>query len=153
MNHLSVVCLSICNEKLGLKTTLMQWDISFAKKLIFLSVRRNFKINCVKKLLSDCNWICTQNHLVRKRALNHLESSCSCSCSHLTFRFCACFGKRVPWHSGNYRLWIHFETRTWHGKNYSQLKSHCLKCTSKYLIHAFLYVPIRRDVKLSLLGY
>ena len=25
--------------------------------------------------LSDCNWTQTQNHLVRKRTLNHLDSS------------------------------------------------------------------------------
>ena len=34
------------------------------------------------------------------------------SCSHLTFRFRACFENRVPWHSGNYRMWIHSETHT-----------------------------------------
>ena len=35
-------------------------------------------------------------------------------CSHLNFRYRACFEKGVPWHSGNYRVWIHYETRTWH---------------------------------------
>ena len=33
------------------------------------------------------------------------ESSCSrfeCSCSHLNFRFRACFEQGVPWHSGKY---------------------------------------------------
>ena len=39
------------------------------------------------------------------------------SCSHFTFRFRACFEQGVPWHSGNYRVWIHSETRTWHDKN------------------------------------
>ena len=39
------------------------------------------------------------------------------SCSHLNFRFCACFEQRVPWHSDNYRVWIHSETRTWRDKN------------------------------------
>ena len=38
-------------------------------------------------------------------------------CSHLKFIFRACFKQGVPWHSGNYRVWIHSETRTWHGKN------------------------------------
>ena len=38
-------------------------------------------------------------------------------CSHLNFRFCACFELGVPWHSGNYRVWIGSETRTWHDKN------------------------------------
>ena len=39
------------------------------------------------------------------------------SCSHLNFRFCTCFKQGVPWHSGNYRVWIHSETCTWHDKN------------------------------------
>ena len=39
------------------------------------------------------------------------------SCSHLTFRFRACFEQGVPWHSGNNRVWIHSETCTWHDKN------------------------------------
>ena len=39
------------------------------------------------------------------------------SCSHFTFRFRTCFEQGVPWHSGNYRVWIHSETRTWHDKN------------------------------------
>ena len=39
------------------------------------------------------------------------------SCSHLNFRFRACFEKGVPLYSGNCRVWIHPETRTWHDKN------------------------------------
>ena len=39
------------------------------------------------------------------------------SCSHLNFRFRACFEQGVPWHSGNYRVWIHSKTRRWHDKN------------------------------------
>ena len=39
------------------------------------------------------------------------------NCSYLNFRFCACFKQGVPWHPRNYRVWIHSETRTWHGKN------------------------------------
>ena len=38
------------------------------------------------------------------------------SCSHLNFRFRACFEQGVSWHSGNYRVWIHSETRAWHDK-------------------------------------
>ena len=84
--------------------------------------------------LSDCNWIRTQNHLVRKRTLNHLASvakwwpngwvfiyqlsgsGLKSSCSHLTFRLCTCFKQGVPWHSSNYRRWIHSDTHTWHDK-------------------------------------
>ena len=39
------------------------------------------------------------------------------SCSHINFRLCSCFEQGVPWNSGNYRVWIHLETRTWHDKN------------------------------------
>ena len=39
------------------------------------------------------------------------------SCSHLNFRFRVCFEQGVPWHSGNYRVWMHSENRTWHDKN------------------------------------
>ena len=50
------------------------------------------------------------------------DSGFESSCSHLNFRFCTCFEKGVLWHSGNYRVWIHSETRTWHDKNI-QLKT------------------------------
>ena len=35
-------------------------------------------------------------------------------CSHLNFRFCTCLEQGVPWHSCNYGVWIHSETRMWH---------------------------------------
>ena len=47
-------------------------------------------------------------------------------CSYLNFRFRACFEQGVPWHSGNYRVWIHSETRTWHDKNIQSMT--CMYC-------------------------
>ena len=41
------------------------------------------------------------------------------SCSHLNFTFRVCFERRVPCNSGNYRVRIHSETRTWHDQNIS----------------------------------
>ena len=38
-------------------------------------------------------------------------------CSHVNFRFCTCFEQGIPWHSGNYRVWIYPETFTWYDKN------------------------------------
>ena len=38
-------------------------------------------------------------------------------CNHLNLRFCAFFEKGVPWHSANYRVWIHSEMRTWNDMN------------------------------------
>ena len=93
-------------------------------------------------ITSDCNWARTHIHLVCKWTLNHLArlpngwpngwpawpngwvfvyklSGCGfeSSYSHLNFRFQACFGQVVPWHSSNYGVWIHSESRTWHDKN------------------------------------
>ena len=38
-------------------------------------------------------------------------------CSHLIIRYGAWFEQGVPWHSGNCRVWIHSQIRTWHDKN------------------------------------
>ena len=38
-------------------------------------------------------------------------------CSHINFRYLVCLEQGVPWHSSNYRVLIHSETRTWHDKN------------------------------------
>ena len=37
--------------------------------------------------------------------------------SHLNFRYCACLDQGVTSHSGNHRVCIYSETRTWHDKN------------------------------------
>ena len=56
-------------------------------------------------------------------------SGSKCRCSHLNFRFCACFEQGVPWHSGKYRVWIHSETITWHDKNIQSIwNSAACKC-------------------------
>ena len=39
------------------------------------------------------------------------------SCSHLIFRISACFEQGVSSHSGDYRVLIHSQNRTWHDKN------------------------------------
>ena len=38
-------------------------------------------------------------------------------CSHITFKYRACFKQEVPWHSNNYRVKIHSKMRMWHDKN------------------------------------
>ena len=62
-------------------------------------------------LTRDCNWILTHNHLVRKQIPNHLSKLSGCGidsrCSHLSFRYHACFVQDVPWHSGCYRVLTH----------------------------------------------
>ena len=53
------------------------------------------------------------------------------SCSYLKFRFRACFKLGAPWHSSNYRVWIHSERRIWHDKNIQTV----LKLRFKFLFH------------------
>ena len=38
-------------------------------------------------------------------------------CCHLNFRNRTCFEQGVPWHSGNYRVYIYSKTNTWHDVN------------------------------------
>ena len=64
---------------------------------------------------NDCNGPRTHNHLVRKQ----------------NFRYRACLKQGVPWHLGNYRVWIHSEMRTWHGKNIQYLS-----CFYRVWIHS-----------------
>ena len=76
----------------------------------------------------------THNRLIRKQTpnqfgppacwLNDWVFVCElCGCGfepryyRLNFRYRTCFEQGVPWHSGNYRVWIHSETCTWHDKN------------------------------------
>ena len=101
-----------------------------------------FFSNVISKF-DDCYGTRTHNHVVRKRILNHLAKqakrlscvvstypydafhwmflSCHVRVSEgihtLQFRYRVCFEQGVSWYSGNCRIWIHSETRTWHDKN------------------------------------
>ena len=113
-----------------------QWELDIHH---FLTL--NLFVAQYNRSLSDCNWTGTCNYLVHKWILNHLANHLSraslakwlsvhlqtkwlwvqkSSCSHLNFRFCTCFEQGVPSHSGNYRVWIHSETRKWHDNMQSQ---------------------------------
>ena len=54
-------------------------------------------------------------------------------CSHLSFRYRACFEQGVPWRSGNYGVWIHSETWTWHDKNIQSLLFTVLLASSPFI--------------------
>ena len=79
--------------------------------------------------LSDCNETRTHNQLVRLNGRVSVYELSGCGfefrCSHLNYRFRACFEQGVPWHSGSYRVWIHSETRTWHDKNIESFNEFC----------------------------
>ena len=44
------------------------------------------------------------------------------------------FKQGVPWHSGNYRVWIHSVMRTWHDKNIQSMSF----CSPWFLLFFFL---------------
>ena len=109
--HLTV---SSCHDTYALQSESTLYSCLNVKELLASSRREIWS-------LRDCNWTRTQNHLVRKwtlkRTLKRTLTGLEPSCCPLNFRFRACFKQRIPWHSGNYRVWIHYETRTWHDKN------------------------------------
>ena len=78
-------------------------------------------------------------------------------CSHLNFRYRACFEQGVPWHSGKYRVWIHSKIRTWHDYNMqSKVFSLQVHLSSWYLRAAAVLilfcnmVTLRSSIKLWL---
>ena len=86
--------------------------------LAFCNLAKHVNIIC------GSNSIQTHNYLVRKRTkFAKLAKWLTCVVStylygiHLNFRYRACFEEDVPWHSGNYRVYIHSEMRTWHDNN------------------------------------
>ena len=92
----------------------------------YLSVRCNWLyvliMSCTRfrvNLHSTVAWMSrnslTGNYWVFVYKLN--GSRFESSYSHLNFRLRTCFEQGVPWQSGNYRVWIYSETRTWHDKN------------------------------------
>ena len=94
----------------------------------------------------SCNWTRTHNHLVRKWTLNHLAklAKFESNWSHLNFRFSACFGQGVPWHSGNYRVWIHSERHTWYDKNIQSIDFHSVLFVNIFKskkIHVAIMLP------------
>ena len=98
--------------KFMISTSILLWYSPVSFRVI---INHHHKCFYKKSLLSDCNWTRTRNHLVRKQKLRF--SGLESSCSHLNFRFRACFEQGVPWHLGHYRVKIHSKTRTWHDKN------------------------------------
>ena len=97
---LKCACLGASLNALFLLEIAFFSNLQYAKLQKFLPIRVNHSgpvINC---------------HIIFQ-----VESRFESSCGHLNFRFCACFEQGVPWHSGNYRVWIHSEMRTWHDGN------------------------------------
>ena len=81
-----------------------------------------------QRFLSDCNWTLIYNHLVHKRTFNQLTKWLSVrlwtkwlwvqvQLQSLKLQSLRLLRARSSLHSGNSRVWILPETRTWHEKN------------------------------------
>ena len=71
----------------------------------------------LSNLISSLVTLWTQRMLSHIIQNWHIQTFKESRYSHLIFRYGACFEQGVPWHSGNCRVWIHSQTRTWHDKN------------------------------------
>ena len=95
------------------------WHSSNYRVSIHSETRSWHDNNIQSNVLYIWIFITQLNHLaIWAKWLNvDLQTGCcgmeSC-CSNLNFTLCFCFEQGVLWHSGNYRVWIHSETHTWH---------------------------------------
>ena len=70
--------------------------------------------------LSDCNSTQTWNYFLTKWLSVRLQNKrlwVQVQLQSLKLQIQYLFRVRVPWHSFNYRGWIHSKTRMWHDKN------------------------------------
>ena len=99
-------------------------------------------------VFNNCNGTRTQNHLVCKQALNYLAKWLSVrlrtkwlwvwvQLQSLKLQILRLLKQRVPWHSGNYRVWIHSQTRTWHDKN---IQSWCFLLSWRWTVVMLKFV-------------
>ena len=94
------------------------------------------------KYTIHCKGSWNHSHLVCKQTLDHLVkwSSVRLRTEWFWVRvalqwYRTCFEQGVPWHSGNYKVWIHFKTLTWHGKNRESILTTFYKTCSVTLLH------------------
>ena len=84
----------------------------------FCLLRSNFRRAIFCSIWNDSPWktvVCVASNVFR------LLWTFSWIIWIIPFNFRASFEQGVPWHSGNYRVWIHSETRKWHDKNIQTL--------------------------------
>ena len=89
------------------------------------------------------NWLVLSTSLAKWLGFVYELSGCGFEfrCSHLNFRYRACFQQGVPWHSGKYGASIHSETLTWHDKN---IQSVTLDHVQKYENLDFCWVLLSK---------
>ena len=110
------------------------WDFALALTKKFPHIEATIECGFTLKRVSDMIRTCGKMHptdnywehssIIRLVWLNvwvyvYELSDCGFKfrCIHLKFGFRSCLDQWVSWHSANYRVWIHSETRTWQYKN------------------------------------
>ena len=100
----------------------------------FLDIQASIEFGFTLKRLRDMTRTYSQMHCTSKNSGHRsiiwpfrpngsvfvyelIGSGFESSCSQLNFRFSVCFEQGVFLYPGNYRVWIHSETRAWHDKN------------------------------------
>ena len=103
----NTIMLSIFLGSMNFSILAIIFSVTNCKTFSFWFVKNAAKQMALKWFfmrISYCNWTRTHNDLVHKRTPNHLSKL---TWFHTCFRFHGCFEQGFPWHSGNYRVWIH----------------------------------------------
>ena len=94
----------------------------------FFLKKKRFQIDLITSLYYTTNKHSQHSSIIRPAWLNdsvfvYELSGCKFESRfcHLNFRYCVSFERGVPWHSGKYRVQIHYEMRTWHEITYCQM--------------------------------
>ena len=95
---------------------------------LFVSVFEKTAWKLKRLLIKELRFIDIFNSIISLKwfcqtlTLEYFQHLNNCDC-HFIFRFRACFEQGVPWHSGNYRVWIHSENAyvTWQEHTAKQL--------------------------------
>ena len=102
--------------KIWFHTSSCSYLFRYTASFVLIYCERNWTLLYLACYYSQRFWF------FKSLQLDSNPSGFESSCSHLNFRFRACFEQGVSWHSGNYRVWIHSERRTWHDKNVETMR-------------------------------
>ena len=115
LHQLLHFCTSYCISVFTLKLRVVD-----EKTLLHRPLNQNMKLYSNKTLWTRQKGVSREQRTPSFPKNKHFLPPWYAHVRHLNFRSRACFEQRVPWHSGNYKVWIHSETRTWHDTQYSQ---------------------------------
>ena len=130
-----------CVEKLKTKYKLWGNDLNDSKNFIKQKISKIIKYFrkhsyfyktskiLIKENFKTFKWTWTHNHLVSASLAKWLSVRLWTKWLWVRVQL-----QGFPWHSGNCRVWIHSETRTWHGKNI-QLKFSLTVFQNNFLLY------------------